>query len=203
MNWRPLRRRLLAVSGGAVASGLAGYIRVLGGEDGEDDHGHDHDHELGHPESHVEVSMETHDDTHHFIPHVVHVEVDGTVEWVLESGTHDTVAYHPDNEEVLPSAAPRRMPEDAEPWASELLTEESETYEHTFEVEGVYDYVCTPHEAQGMVGRVIVGWSDHGDEPALESQPEDLPEGVREAFEEYDERTRDVLDAGPDHGHDH
>ncbi len=23
--------------------------------------------------------------------------------------------------------------------------------------EGVYDYVCTPHEALGMVGRIVVG----------------------------------------------
>lgn len=31
-----------------------------------------------------------------------------------------------------------------------------ETYEHTFEQPGEYDYFCIPHEAAGMVGTVIV-----------------------------------------------
>ena len=30
-------------------------------------------------------------------------------------------------------------------------------HEHTFEVEGVYEYVCEAHEDQGMTGRVVVG----------------------------------------------
>jgi len=29
--------------------------------------------------------------------------------------------------------------------------------EHTFTIPGVYDYLCMPHEAAGMVGRIIVG----------------------------------------------
>jgi len=32
-----------------------------------------------------------------------------------------------------------------------------ETYEHTFEVPGTYQYVCIPHESSGMVGTVVVG----------------------------------------------
>ena len=31
-----------------------------------------------------------------------------------------------------------------------------ETYEHTFETEGVYDYFCIPHEAAGMVAELEV-----------------------------------------------
>lgn len=31
------------------------------------------------------------------------------------------------------------------------------TYEHTFEVEGEYDYFCIPHEAAGMTGTITVG----------------------------------------------
>jgi plastocyanin len=32
-----------------------------------------------------------------------------------------------------------------------------ESYEHTFETEGVYEYFCIPHEAAGMVGTIAVG----------------------------------------------
>ena len=31
-----------------------------------------------------------------------------------------------------------------------------ETYEHTFEVPGTYNYFCIPHEAGGMVGKFTV-----------------------------------------------
>jgi hypothetical protein len=30
-------------------------------------------------------------------------------------------------------------------------------FDVTFTVEGVYDYYCLPHEAAGMVGRIVVG----------------------------------------------
>ncbi|WP_255151277.1 plastocyanin/azurin family copper-binding protein [Halorarius halobius] len=32
-----------------------------------------------------------------------------------------------------------------------------ESYEHTFEVEGTYEYFCIPHESAGMLGTVEVG----------------------------------------------
>jgi len=32
-----------------------------------------------------------------------------------------------------------------------------ESYEHTFETEGVYEYFCIPHETAGMVGTIVVG----------------------------------------------
>lgn len=31
-----------------------------------------------------------------------------------------------------------------------------ETYEHTFEVAGVYEYYCIPHEEAGMYGTIVV-----------------------------------------------
>ncbi|MGM0604666.1 MAG: halocyanin domain-containing protein [Halobacteriota archaeon] len=40
---------------------------------------------------------------------------------------------------------------------SETAEDEGHTFEHTFEDEGVYTYVCTPHEALGMKGAVVVG----------------------------------------------
>ncbi|WP_394349426.1 plastocyanin/azurin family copper-binding protein [Haloferax sp. KTX1] len=36
------------------------------------------------------------------------------------------------------------------------LLASGDTYEHTFEVPGTYEYVCIPHESSGMTGTVIV-----------------------------------------------
>lgn len=64
-----------------------------------------------------------------------------------------------------------RIPSDAEPWDSGLL-DEGETFDHTFEVEGTYDYFCSAHLALGQVGRIVVG-SPSG--PATESNIPDRP----------------------------
>ena len=39
---------------------------------------------------------------------------------------------------------------------SELTAEEGYTFEHTFEDAGTYEYVCTPHQTQGMRGTVEI-----------------------------------------------
>jgi len=39
---------------------------------------------------------------------------------------------------------------------SELYFDEGETFSHTFDEPGVYRYVCTPHQTQGMLGAVEV-----------------------------------------------
>ena len=191
-----------------------------GDHDADDgDHDHDVDHELGHPEAHVEVTMESDDDGHHFVPHVVHVEPGGTVTWVLDSGVHDTVAYHPANASVLPSAAEQRIPDDGDPWASDVYDAAGETYELTFEREGIFDYTCTiaghghrphhggghhdphpTHESTGMVGRVIVGEPDldPDEQPALRPPAAELPETARQELDGFNERTRATL-AGDGH----
>nr|WP_083912393.1 plastocyanin/azurin family copper-binding protein [Natronolimnohabitans innermongolicus] len=161
--------------------------------------------------------MESDEDTHHFVPHVVHIEEGGAVTWYLESGAHDTVAYHPDNSNLLPSSTERRIPEDTHPWASDLYRTEGETFERTFEESGVYDYGCTvvehghgpdrgrghhghhrTHEETGMVGRVIVGWPEYDEdtEPALRAPQADLPDRARREFDSFNERTEEALRHG-------
>ena len=214
---RQTRRRFLSASGIAVALTLAGCIGDEEGDENGDDHSHgdhthddedshdhdgddnhphthdhDHAHELGHPEEHIEVEMRS-DEGHHFIPHVVHIEQGGSVTWVLESGSHDTKAYHPETH-----GPQQRIPNDAEPWASELLSEDGETFERTFEAEGIYDYVCTPHEEMGMIGSIIVGWPDPDSQPGLESPSAEYPETVTDQLERYNEQVHDVV-----HDHDH
>lgn len=161
-------------------------------EDG-DEHGHNHDEGAPEePSATAEVSLQTEGDQHHFAPHMVWIEPGGTVTWVSESGQHDAVAYHPDNGDK-----PLRIPEGAESWDSGLLTAEGETFSHTFETEGVYDYFCTPHEAVGMVGTVIVGEPDAHGQPALEEPQESLPDGARTELEELGQSVNEAL------GHTH
>jgi len=61
-------------------------------------------------------------------------------EWTGEGGAHNVVATG--------------GPGDFE---SETTDEAGFTFEFTFEEEGITEYVCTPHEAQGMIGAVAVG----------------------------------------------
>jgi len=92
----------------------------------------------------------------YFDPVGVHISPGQMIRWVQESGYHSTTAYHPSN-----SNHELRIPEGAEPWDSGILQthapEKGSTFEHTFTQEGVYDYFCQPHEAAGMVGRIVVG----------------------------------------------
>ncbi|AGN00836.1 blue (type 1) copper domain-containing protein [Salinarchaeum sp. Harcht-Bsk1] len=168
-----------------------------GGEDSHDDGGsHDdgHNHDVGAPEepsASVEVSLRTEGSEQHFAPHVVWVEPGGTVTWHNESGQHNSVAYHPENDKPL------RIPQDAEPWETELLSEEGATASRTFDTEGVYDYFCSPHEAVGMVGTVIVGHPDAHGQPALEEPQSSLPDGARHQLADLGEMTNEAL------GHTH
>jgi plastocyanin len=90
-----------------------------------------------------------------FTPAVIWLESGGTIEWSIEGAAHSVTAYHPNNDKPL------RIPEDATSFDSGTL-DAGETYEHTFETPGVYNYYCTPHESLGMVGVVIVNGATSG-----------------------------------------
>jgi plastocyanin len=84
---------------------------------------------------------------------------------------HSAYAYHPDNGTEL------RIPAAAAPWSSPLLAP-GDTWEHTFTVEGTYDYYCETHRSHGEIGRLVVG-APGG--PADGSSPDHgtLPSGRR------------------------
>ncbi|QLG50699.1 plastocyanin/azurin family copper-binding protein [Natrinema halophilum] len=227
------RRRLLRYSGGTLTLVAAG---CLGGNDESDDdndgtddgtddgtsdtadgtdgntsgtdtetgtHAHSSDHTVGQPVSDIEVEMISNEAGMHFGPHVVHVEPGGTVTWVLERGSHDTTAYHPETH-----GDQQRIPDAAEPWGSGPVSEEGDTFEQTFDVEGVYDYVCTPHERDGMVGTVLVGWPSPDDQPGLKPPAKDRPDAAIGQLERYNEQVRTTLAEGESGhndstGHDH
>ena len=86
-----------------------------------------------------------------FDPIGVYIEPGQTVRWISEENVHTTTAYHPQNNNHS-----LRIPKNAKPWDSGFL-QPGDTFEVRLIIEGVYDYFCLPHEAAGMVGRIIVG----------------------------------------------
>lgn len=90
-----------------------------------------------------------------FDPIGLHVDPGTTVRWIARENVHTATAYHPRN-----SRHPLRIPERATPWDSGYLVHPGDHFDVTLTVPGVYDYFCAPHEAAGMVGRIVVGRSE-------------------------------------------
>ena len=65
-----------------------------------------------------------------------------------------TITWTPDSKG--PNVQFVSVPEGVEKVKSKL----SKEFSYTFEQEGVYLYVCTPHASMGMIGVVVVGESD-------------------------------------------
>ena len=80
------------------------------------------------------------------------VEPGATVRWIVRENVHTTTAYHPRNDKHS-----LRIPERAVPWDSGFLVHPGDHFDITLSEPGVYDYYCAPHEAAGMVGRIVVG----------------------------------------------
>ena len=73
---------------------------------------------------------------------VVKIDVGQTITWTPDSKGHNVQFVS--------------VPEGVEKVKSKL----SKEFSYTFEQEGVYLYVCTPHASMGMIGVVVVGDSD-------------------------------------------
>ncbi len=116
------------------------------------------------------VMMVSQEDKHFFEPDRLWIQPGNTVKWILQSMVHTTTAYHPEYFDK-----PLRIPEKAEPWHSGVLLEPGQSYERKFDVEGVYNYYCTPHQSLGMVGIIVVGRPVDG--PGL-TVPEAMPQGM-------------------------
>jgi plastocyanin len=94
-----------------------------------------------------------------FDPKTLTVSAGTTVRWVNDSEVGHTVTAYRD-----------RIPTEAAYFASGGFGSEraarndvsggllatDETYEHTFDITGTYEYVCIPHESSGMTGTVTV-----------------------------------------------
>ena len=75
-----------------------------------------------------------------------------TVVWVQEGGRPRTPSKGPGKAAVPEHAL---LPEGAEPWESGLL-DPGRRFSVVFDTQGEYTYLCTIHEAAGMVGRITV-----------------------------------------------
>lgn len=132
---RVTRRRFLRTGAGAAAAGVAATGTAAAQEDegGEDGGGG------GGGETVVTVGP---GGNNTFDPETAYVQPGGTVRWQWDSSGHNVVA------ESTPSGSD---------WAGhEPLEDSGFEYEHTFETEGTYEYVCTPHASLGMEGVVEV-----------------------------------------------
>lgn len=95
-----------------------------------------------------------------FVPEELTVAPGDTVVWenVGEVG-HSVTAYEgeiPEAAEYFASGGFSAEQPARQGYPSEGDIAGGETYEHTFEVEGTYDYFCIPHETVGMVGAITV-----------------------------------------------
>lgn len=146
MSQRVTRRQTIAgIASLTVASSLAG---CTGGGDGDDG-----------DENLVEMTDEL-----VFDPETITISVGETVTWENTGSVgHSVTAYEddiPDGAEYFASGgfdteqAARDGFSAGDTDAGDIP--EGESYEHTFETAGTYEYFCIPHEGGGMAGTVEV-----------------------------------------------
>lgn len=100
----------------------------------------------------------------HFDPAGLHVQPGDIVCWAANSDfevTEDGPTGHIAGDHTITAYSPvvsrqRRIPEAATPFSSPMMGIDVSWY-YRFEVPGVYDIYCGPHEGLGMVMRVVVG----------------------------------------------
>jgi len=137
----------------------------------------------GHRSQTHTVAMVSEGGQEDFRPALMRVAPGDTVRWVLRSGFHSATAYHPDVADK-----PRIAPPGAPAWDSGLLRADGAQFEQRFERAGAHAYYCTPHEALGMDGLVVV----ESPPSALTSSelPDALPIAARERLAALLEQVR-------------
>lgn len=89
-----------------------------------------------------------------FKPSRLEIHSGDTVRWIQKDGynDHNVVSY------------PNRIPKKTETFEGPLLSTVGDSWSHTFDAPGTYEYHCHPHEALGMRGVIIVGRESAPDE---------------------------------------
>ena len=95
-----------------------------------------------------------------FVPKTLSVSVGDTVTWKNVGGVgHSVTAYEgkiPDGADYFASGGFDGEKAARRGYPAKGNVPAEETYEHTFEVAGAYEYFCIPHEATNMVGTIEV-----------------------------------------------
>ncbi|HRN77089.1 plastocyanin/azurin family copper-binding protein [Ottowia sp.] len=102
-----------------------------------------------------------------FRPRGLLIQPGQAVRWVNrdQGNVHTATAYHPEY------GKPLRIPHGAKPWDSDYLMP-GQSFAVVFDVPGVYDYFCIPHEQAGMVARIVVGKADTAVRPYADTDSE-------------------------------
>ena len=87
-----------------------------------------------------------------FGPEHALINVGDTVVWIQEGALPHTTSNGPGKAAVTEHSL---LPEGAAPWDSGLL-DSGQRFSVVFDTPGEYTYLCTIHEAAGMVGRITV-----------------------------------------------
>lgn len=168
MRYEHTRRQTVkAVGAVAVGTALAGCGSTDGSTDGADGiretgtggNGTRGEGTGGNPDGVVDVVIRMTDDLE-FEPAKLNVDSGNTVAWKnVGSVTHTVTAY----EDRIPAeatyfasggASSEQAGRDSYPPDGGIAAGES--YEHTFEETGTYEYFCIPHEGNGMTGTIDV-----------------------------------------------
>ncbi len=130
-------------------------------------------------------------------PRLKSIESGGTVTWSALDGENTVAFYHEDVPVERPSddgegeteQEPRqhRVPEEAEPFKTELSEGEQVTVELAYE--GIYDYYCQQREEEGLVGSLMIGDRSERDQPGLDEPDETIPETAAAELTDLTERT--------------
>lgn len=94
------------------------------------------------PEEDNIIFVGTSDQPTSFVPNELTVPVGTEVTWEWRTVNHNIV--------------PTSQPEDADWDGHPAVMDPEHEYSHTFDIPGTYEYVCEPHENQGMVGTLHV-----------------------------------------------
>ena len=97
--------------------------------------------------------MVTKGNEYYFDPIGLFIEAEETVTFEIDSGSYSLTAYKKENGQ----ASVTHIPDGAESWNSEVLSEENATSEHTLDTTGTYYFFCTSHKTLRMVGRIVAG----------------------------------------------
>lgn len=101
----------------------------------------------GEPKEHIVTVVSDLDNFRmYFKPKQLQINPGDTVTWVNEIAIDHNVLTYPDG-----------FPAGATGFESPFISEAGESWSHTFEQEGTYQYHCLPHLIMGMHGTVIVG----------------------------------------------
>jgi plastocyanin len=148
------RRDFLMTASGVAGGTAAGASVAAAQEDGEGDGGGGTEEVVVGPGGSLQYD-----------PEDLTITPGTTVHWTWDSDNHNVVA----------SEKPEDSGFEGTEGGDDQTHNAGHEYEHTFEVEGDYEYYCTPHRQAGMVGSITVSEDAGGDGGGqVEEDPEHM-----------------------------